>query len=61
MFRSLPDHHQEVYVFLVKVTELKCEYSCVVMLQHNIQCIYVMLCCGITTHDYFIVLMFYYI
>jgi hypothetical protein len=23
MFRSLPDHHQGVHVFLVKVTELK--------------------------------------
>jgi hypothetical protein len=29
MFRSLPDHHQEVHVFLVKVTELKSEYLCV--------------------------------
>jgi hypothetical protein len=32
MFRSLPDHHQGVHDFLVKVTELNCEYSCVVML-----------------------------
>jgi hypothetical protein len=42
MFRSLPDNHQGVNAFLVKVTELKYEYSCVVMWQHNIQCIYVM-------------------
>jgi hypothetical protein len=42
MFPSLPDHHHEVHAFLVKVTELNFEYSCVVMLQHNIQCIYVM-------------------
>jgi hypothetical protein len=42
MFRSLPDHHQRVHAFLVKVTELKCEYSCVVMWQNNVQCIYVM-------------------
>jgi hypothetical protein len=42
MFRSLPDHHQGVYAFLLKVTELKYEYSCVVMRQHKIQCIYVM-------------------
>jgi hypothetical protein len=33
MFRSLPDHHQGVHAFLVEVTELKCEYSCVVMRQ----------------------------
>jgi hypothetical protein len=31
MFRSATDHHQGVYVFLVKITELKCEYSYVVM------------------------------
>jgi phenylacetate-coenzyme A ligase PaaK-like adenylate-forming protein len=31
MFRSATDHHQEVYVFLVKITELKCEYSYVAM------------------------------
>jgi hypothetical protein len=42
MFRSATDHHQGVHAFLVKVTELKSEYSCVVMRQHNIQCIYVM-------------------
>jgi hypothetical protein len=42
MFRSLPDHRQGVHAFLVKDAELKCEYSCVVMRQHNIQCIYVM-------------------
>jgi hypothetical protein len=41
MFRSIPDHHQGVHAFLVKVTELKCEYSRVVMRQHNVQCIYV--------------------
>jgi hypothetical protein len=34
MFRSATDHHQEVHVFLVKITELKCEYSYVVMLPH---------------------------
>jgi hypothetical protein len=27
MFRSATDHHQEFHVFLVKITELKCEYS----------------------------------
>jgi hypothetical protein len=42
MFRSATDHHQGVHVFLVKVIELKCEYSWVVMRQHNIQCINVM-------------------
>jgi hypothetical protein len=42
MFRSLLDHHQEVHAFFAKVTELKCEYSCVVMRQHNMQCINVM-------------------
>jgi hypothetical protein len=42
MFRSLPNHHQRVRAFLVKVTELNCEHSCVVMRQHNIQVIYVM-------------------
>jgi hypothetical protein len=31
MFRSATDHHQGVNVFLVKITELKCEYSYVVM------------------------------
>jgi hypothetical protein len=41
MFRSATAHHQDVHVFLVKLTELKCEYSYVVMRQHNIQCIYV--------------------
>jgi hypothetical protein len=41
MFRSATDHHQEVHVFLVKITELKCEYSDVVMRQHNIFCLYV--------------------
>jgi hypothetical protein len=41
MFRSTNDHHQGVYVFLVKITELKCEYSDVVMRQHNIFCLYV--------------------
>jgi hypothetical protein len=40
MFRSATDHHQGDDVFLVKITELKCEYSYVVMWQHNIQCIY---------------------
>jgi hypothetical protein len=40
MFQSLPHHHQGVHAFLVKVTELKFEYSCVAMLQHTIQCIY---------------------
>jgi hypothetical protein len=41
MFRSATDHHQGVYVFLVKITELKCEYSYVVMRQHNMFCFYV--------------------
>jgi hypothetical protein len=40
------DHYQviirEFMRSLLKTTELKCEYSCVVMRQHNIQCIYVM-------------------
>jgi hypothetical protein len=27
MFRSAADHHQGVQVFLVKISELKCEYS----------------------------------
>jgi hypothetical protein len=31
MFRSATDHHQGVHVFLVKITELKCEYSYAVM------------------------------
>jgi hypothetical protein len=42
MFRSLQDHHQGFHAFLVIVNELKCEYSRVVMRQHNIQCINVM-------------------
>jgi hypothetical protein len=42
MFRSLPDHHQGFCALLVKITELICEYPCVVMRQHNIQCTYVM-------------------
>jgi hypothetical protein len=43
MFRSETDHHRGVHVFLVKITELKCEDSCgdVVMRQHNIFCLYV--------------------
>jgi hypothetical protein len=36
MFRSLPYHHQGAHTFLVKVTELKCELSRVVMRQHNV-------------------------
>jgi hypothetical protein len=56
MFRSLPDHHhhhhQGIHAFLVKVTELIYEYSCVVMPQHNITYIHYMLRCGITTHEY---------
>jgi hypothetical protein len=36
MFRLSPDHHQGVHAFIVKITELKCEYSYVVMRQHNI-------------------------
>jgi hypothetical protein len=39
MFRSATDHHQGVHVFLVKITELKYEYSYVVMRQHNIFCL----------------------
>jgi hypothetical protein len=31
MFRLATDHHQGIHVFLVKITELKCEYSYVVM------------------------------
>jgi hypothetical protein len=31
MFRSANDHHQGVHVFLVKMTELKCEYLYMVM------------------------------
>jgi hypothetical protein len=41
MFRSATDYHQGVHLFLVKITELKCESSYVLMRQHNIQCIYV--------------------
>jgi hypothetical protein len=41
MFRSATDHHQRVHVFLIEITELKCEYSYVVMRQHNIFCLYV--------------------
>jgi hypothetical protein len=41
MFRSATDHHQRVHVFLVKITELKCEYSYVVMRQHSVFCLYV--------------------
>jgi hypothetical protein len=41
MFRSATDHHQGVHVFLVKIAELKCEYSYVVIRQHNIFCLYV--------------------
>jgi hypothetical protein len=40
MFQSATDHHQVVHVFLVKITELKREYSYVVMQQHNIFCLY---------------------
>jgi hypothetical protein len=42
MFRSLPDHHQGFQAFLVKVTGLICDYSCVVMRQHDVQCTNVM-------------------
>jgi hypothetical protein len=42
MFRSLPDHHQGIHAFLVKVTEIESEYSCMAMRQHNKQCINVM-------------------
>jgi hypothetical protein len=42
MFRSATDDHQGVYVFLVKITELKCEHSYVVM----------WLCCSITYFAY---------
>jgi hypothetical protein len=31
MFRSATDRHQGVHVFLVKITELKCEYSYVML------------------------------
>jgi hypothetical protein len=42
MFRSATDHHQGVHVFPFKITELKFEYSYVVMWQHNVFCLYVM-------------------
>jgi hypothetical protein len=41
MFRSATDHHQGVHLFLVKITELKCDSSYVVMWQHNIFFLYV--------------------
>jgi hypothetical protein len=31
MFRSATDHHRGIHVFLVKITELKCEYSYMTM------------------------------
>jgi hypothetical protein len=45
------DHHQGVHVFLVKVTDLKCELSRVVMRQHNITYIQYKLRCRIATRD----------
>jgi hypothetical protein len=48
MFLSAIDHHQGVHVFLVKITELKCEYSYVAMWQHNIFCLYVV--SGVVRH-----------
>jgi hypothetical protein len=41
MFRSATDNHQGVHVFLVKITELKCDVICgeTVMRQHNIFCL----------------------
>jgi hypothetical protein len=49
MFRSANDHHQGVYVFLVKITELKYEYSYARLTTPHTTYKQNMLCCRITT------------